>query len=638
MIGRMIAGRYKITKALSSGGMGETFIAEDTQLPHHPQCVVKRLLPVSRDPRYLSTVQRLFRSEAETLARVGRHDQIPQLLAYPEENQEFYLVQEYIEGHPLSLELNQRWSESQVLSFLQDTLRVLEFLQSQDPQVIHRDIKPDNIIRRDLDGKLVLIDFGAVKDWHVQQLTIMGEPSVMVGTVGYMPTEQYSGQPRPSSDLYAVGMIAIQALTGLFPKDIGVDTDGEKVWRHRASVSDGLADFLDKMVRHYFRHRYQTATEARQALQSVMNSAETIAGQRTVIRARPQPVGYSSDPPPPQHTLPVGLEPHQKSTLGRRRFLNWAAFGGVGFLGVVWVSFWGKQISDRLQQIEFKTVKVDARGNISDRKTARTKFFAEDLGNEVAINLVEIPKGEFNMGSPAAEAERSNNEGPQHVVFIEPFYLSQHLITQVQWRTVASLPQVNQALTADPSKFKGDLRPVDNVSWYDAVEFCARLSNYTQKTYRLPTEAEWEYACRAGTQTPFHFGATITTDLANYRGTDLTAQDTTESGAYGQGPKGSFREQTTDVGYFAVANDFGLFDMHGNAWEWCEDHWHSTYQGAPKDGSAWINSDAAAEDERVLRGGSWNTTPRACRAAIRGKYGANKHDNDLGFRVVCIVD
>lgn len=169
MMGRMIAGRYKITEPLDAGGMGETYIAIDTQFPNEPQCVVKRLLPASRDPSFLAIMQRLFRSEAATLAKVGEHDQIPRLLAYPEENQEFYLVQEYIEGHTLSTELRQRWSESQVLNFLTEILGVLEFLQSQDPQVIHRDIKPANIIRRSKDGKLVLIDFGAVKEWQAQQ-------------------------------------------------------------------------------------------------------------------------------------------------------------------------------------------------------------------------------------------------------------------------------------------------------------------------------------------------------------------------------------------------------------------------------------------------------------------------------------
>lgn len=147
---------------------------------------------------------------------------------------------------------------------------------------------------------------------------------------------------------------------------------------------------------------------------------------------------------------------------------------------------------------------------------------------------------------------------------------------------------MNKELDADPSNFKGDKRPVEQVSWYDAVEFCDRLTAHTKRAYSLPSEAEWEYACRAGTRTPFHFGETITTDLANYRGTDN--EEYKWSGSYGPGPKGIYREQITEVGSFGVANAFGLYDMHGNVWEWCLDDWHDNYEGAPTDGSAWLDS------------------------------------------------
>lgn len=266
-------------------------------------CVVKRLLPASRDPSFLEIMQRLFRSEAATLAKVGEHDQIPRLLAYPEENQEFYLVQEYIEGHTLSTELKQRWSESQVLSFLTEILRVLKFLQSQDPQVIHRDIKPANIIRRSKDGKLVLIDFGAVKEWQAQQLTQLGKPSIVIGTPEYMPAEQFKGKPRPSSDLYAVGMLAIQALTELLPSALKEDEDGEAIWQSKASISDWLADFLTKMVRRDFKERYQTAAEASQALQDLMHCTATVVTPRSVL----QSVSPVLNPPPA--TAPTVVTP-----------------------------------------------------------------------------------------------------------------------------------------------------------------------------------------------------------------------------------------------------------------------------------------------------------------------------------------
>ncbi|MFM6342595.1 MAG: formylglycine-generating enzyme family protein, partial [Dolichospermum sp.] len=198
-------------------------------------------------------------------------------------------------------------------------------------------------------------------------------------------------------------------------------------------------------------------------------------------------------------------------------------------------------------------------------------------------------------------------------------------ITQAQWQAVAALPQVNQELKPNPSRFKGANRPVEQVSWHDAVEFCARLSNYTKRPYRLPSEAEWEYACRAGTTTPFHFGETMTTDLANYNG----------NYTYGDGSKGVYREETTEVGSFKIANEFGLYDMHGNVWEWCQDDWHNNYEGAPTDGSAWISNNT--KSDKLLRGGCWYGNPANCRSASRNYVDAGFDRYNSGFRVVCGV-
>ena len=198
---------------------------------------------------------------------------------------------------------------------------------------------------------------------------------------------------------------------------------------------------------------------------------------------------------------------------------------------------------------------------------------------------------------------------------------------------MAGLEQLNRELDPDPYRYKGDNRPVEQVSWYEAVEFCDRLSRYTGRDYRLPTEAEWEYACRAGTTTPFHFGETITTELANYRGADQKIGDTVYPGNYGSGLKGEHREKTTTVDRFDVANAFGLVDMHGNVWEWCQDHWHDSYEGAPEDGSAWLSENKGAS--RVIRGGSWNNVPRNCRSAFRDFDYPIDHYNSFGFRVVC---
>ncbi|MEH2215679.1 MAG: serine/threonine protein kinase [Nostoc sp.] len=290
MIGKLLDHRYQVIRVLAMGGFGQTYIAQDTRRPGNPICVVKHLKP-GTDPRVFDTAKRLFNSEAETLEKLGNHDRIPRLLAYFDENQEFYLVQEYIEGHTLAEELllGKRWSESQVIQLLQEVLEILEFVHRQG--VIHRDIKPDNIIRRASDNKLVLVDFGAVKQLRTQLVTVGGQPSatVVIGTPGYMPTEQGQGKPRPNSDIYSLGIIAIQALTGLQPTELQEDPEtGEIIWQQSVTVNSRLAAVLSKMVRYHFKDRYQNATEALQACKDAINPVPTLSPLQESIKSRPQ--------------------------------------------------------------------------------------------------------------------------------------------------------------------------------------------------------------------------------------------------------------------------------------------------------------------------------------------------------------
>ncbi|QLE41796.1 serine/threonine protein kinase [Nostoc sp. C052] len=296
MLGQLLDGRYQVLQVLGGGGFGQTYIAQDTHRPGFPKCVVKHLKPVSRSPEFLETARRLFSSEAETLEQLGNHDQIPRLLAYFEDNQEFFLVQEFIEGHTLKAELlpNQPWTENQVIQLLQQVLGILQFIHSHN--VIHRDIKPDNIIRRQQDGKLVLIDFGAVKQVQTQLLTIPGQTgaTIIIGTPGYMSTEQGQGKPRPNSDIYSLGIIGIQSLTGVHPINFEEDPDtGEISWQHQANVSFGLASVLSKMVLHHFKQRYQSAAEVLQVLaQSLQTPSFTQPPQASL--SQPNSIGYSS--------------------------------------------------------------------------------------------------------------------------------------------------------------------------------------------------------------------------------------------------------------------------------------------------------------------------------------------------------
>ncbi|NJN07462.1 MAG: SUMF1/EgtB/PvdO family nonheme iron enzyme [Richelia sp. RM1_1_1] len=341
-----------------------------------------------------------------------------------------------------------------------------------------------------------------------------------------------------------------------------------------------------------------------------------------------------------------------------------------------YVAVFTSDISPReeLQPFEFETVTVNRRGKVINTEQKEGFCFIEVLsGVETSptsnyeqieqisqieqelsnlppeprestvlrIEMVAIPSGTFIMGTEDKEIERlvkkfqmesCRYEKPQHEVRVPSFFMGKYPVTQAQWKAVAALPKVNRDLKLKPSKFKGDNLPVEQVSWYDAVEFCDRLSQHTGKQYRLPSEAEWEYACRAGTTTPFHFGETITSELANYNASNI----------YDGEPKGKYLQNTTSVGQFPP-NAFGLYDMHGNVWEWCLDNWHDNYEGAPEDGSAWFDSEddnlSQKQGRVVLRGGSWVDLPEYCRSASRNDNAWAEHaviDSYLGFRVVSV--
>ncbi len=248
------------------------------------------------------------------------------------------------------------------------------------------------------------------------------------------------------------------------------------------------------------------------------------------------------------------------------------------------------------------------------RSSSQAECLGEDWGEGIVLEMVYIPGGTFRMGSPDGEGNES--EYPQHLVTITPFFMSKYPVTQTQWRAVAGLPKVKIDLNPDPAFFKGPHRPVENVSWYDAAEFCERLEEKTGKSYRLPTEAEWEYACRAGTTTPFHFGETVTPKLACYNGRER----------YAFGYKGKSRKETTEVGFFNIANAFGLYDMHSNVCEWCADPWRENYSS--------MSNETGTDHKRVVKSGSWRDVLFDCRSASRGRKEPDRNSNNIGFRVV----
>lgn len=261
------------------------------------------------------------------------------------------------------------------------------------------------------------------------------------------------------------------------------------------------------------------------------------------------------------------------------------------------------------EEFEFEAVSIDEHGVVTHRQKHHALQYVENLANNVTLEMVRIPEGRFNMGS------RSNqgfvDEQPQHNVGISSFYMGKYPVTQEQWKAVMDW--------TPPFRCEGAKRPVDRVSWVDAQKFCDQISRLSQHKYRLPSEAEWEYACRAGTSTPFYCGDTITTEHANYVGDHTFRFE----------PKGVYRHIATEVGTFP-ANAYGLFDMHGNVWEWCADVWYDDYSGAPIDGSSRENKSVSY---RVLRGGCWHDPPNLCRSAARLKQPYNEQEDFLSFRV-----
>jgi formylglycine-generating enzyme required for sulfatase activity len=294
---------------------------------------------------------------------------------------------------------------------------------------------------------------------------------------------------------------------------------------------------------------------------------------------------------------------------------------------------------------------IPPRRFVISRKTYQGQYFTEQLNETTSLDLMLIPGGTFSMGQTQAEREElikllgeedyqkyCTHELPRHQVTVPTFALGKYPITQAQWRAVAAYPVAERELKPNPSHFSGDNRPVGKVSWDDANEFCLRLGAKTGRTYRLPSEAEWEYACRAGTTTPFHYGETLSDDLANYCAQDKEIEGKLYKGTYSRGIQGKYRQETTEVGLFPP-NPFGLYDMHGNVWEWCADDWHD-YTGAPRDGSVWLKKAGNNQNapNKLVRGGSWSVDPGHCRSASRFP---NSRDGfiirGVGFRVCCVV-
>jgi formylglycine-generating enzyme required for sulfatase activity len=375
------------------------------------------------------------------------------------------------------------------------------------------------------------------------------------------------------------------------------------------------------------------------------------AGQ--VEQSASAPAPDASAPPAARRTASNLRSSSRPIRVTRRQALGIAALVATGTGAIIAAPSIRRLLSKPSKRtIAFDVATVDAKGvrNRPEKHTAAV--FTEELGSG-GLEMVSIPGGSFTMGSPVDEPERLPYEGPQHHVTLAAFFIGASPVTQAQWfaAVMAHPVRINRDLDPKPSFFKGIDLPVESITWNQAEEFCLRLAKITGRPYRLPSEAEWEYACRAGTVSPFHFGPTIIPELANYCGTggavcgesdgtsiasDVYVGVKYNSGAYGQGPPGTFRGTTTFPGTFP-RNRFGLYDMHGNVWEYCLDVWNDNYADVPLDGSA--NLAGSADSPRVLRGGSWSHNPAICRSAYRDSNppGFSAWQGRIGLRVACTV-
>jgi formylglycine-generating enzyme required for sulfatase activity len=428
----------------------------------------------------------------------------------------------------------------------------------------------------------VLLDFGLAKGstgWS----QLSGNKSIQAYTPNYAPLEQIQGSGTDArSDLYSLAATLYHLITGVLPPD---------ALKRCLALTSGQPDPLPcaNDINEQAPASISAVLYRAMALQRedrYESAAEMLKALRDGIRAHRAAVDKTQE----SDAAPTILAPR------------------------------GPELHD----FEFDVAATDETGAIGKRRKERARLFEEDLTKGVKLEMVLIPAGSFLMGSDETETGRTSAEGPQHRVALPSFFMSRYPITQAQWKMVSRLPEVARDLDTSPFFYKGDNLPVEQVSWEDAKEFCDRLALATKRKYRLPSESEWEYACRAGTTTPFHFGPTVTPETVNYHGRN----------PYGAALQSESHKSTSAVDHYGLANAFGLSEMHGNVWEWCADVWHENYEGAPSDGSAW--SEGGLEGRNVLRGGAWGFSAAGCRSANRYKFPATGKNYLTGFRIALI--
>ena len=559
-------GKLIVEKVLGNGGYGVTYKVRETSTGRY--LAVKKLKEERRKQANFQEQQTKFFNEIIALANCT-HPNIVRV--YPRTFMDsglLCMVMEYIEGVDLAeyIDTNGKFSEPEAIALITKVGRALAHIHQQG--LLHRDIKPDNILLRQADLEPVLIDFGLAREYTPGTIKSMTDSK----TIGYAPIEQYQrrGNFGAWTDVYALAATLYSMVTGRAP----IPADARQ---------DSPSDLL--VAPQYFN------PDLSDKLQEAI-----LRGMAIKISDRPRTVQRWLDTLSHKQN-PVYLDDFTVS-------LQIFEFETVHINKIKVNSFLGLS----------KDKKV-----ILDKAKKQVNYFIEKLNNSIDLEMVYIPTESFLMGTDPEEITKLNQkyntnyfnqEQQSDKEKLPEFYLGKFPITQAQYRAIMS---------DNPSCFQGNNLPVERVSWNNAVEFCQKLSEKTGKEYRLPSEHEWEYACRAGTKTPFYFGQTLTTDLANYNGIFNYANE----------PKGKHRERTTPVDSF-LPNAFGLHDMHGNVWEWCSDDGEDNRQHR--------TNTMTVEDSsyKIARGGSWYSDPVCCRSTYRQHISKEYRGNDIGFRVVCV--
>ncbi len=628
--GTVLQNRYRIVRRLGQGGMGTVYEAVDERVS--ATVVVKEAHEATDDNQ-----RREFEREARLLANL-QHKTLPKVMDYFIEGGFEYLVMEFVPGYDLGELLRRRGSPfhlKAVLRWADELLGVLEYLHGLRPPILHRDIKPSNLKLTQRED-IYLLDFGLAKGAAGKMTMTQASRSIRGYTPIYAPLEQIAGQGTdPRSDLYSLGATLYHLLTNVVPvdaptRDEQLEYENPDPLPHisqlNPKVPPAVAEVIHRALSLKRKGRFESAAEMREALRR----AEEELG------AAPESDNSPAAARQTAYGLARGteeLETARMPAAGERRLATAAGQPtrpkknplrlAAAVVAVIVVAALLFAFRSRIRRRLFGPVQPRATATPVAQKSP-AQSFTENV-NGVSLEMVAMPAGTFFMGTDDADPRRhGENEEPAHSVTVPEFYLGKFEVTQAQWRAV---------MGTDPSHFKGDDLPVDQVSWKDAQEFCRKLSELTGRQYRLPSEAEWEYACRAGTDGPFY----AELDSIGWYGDNSGRERVDASEIYRQNGEDYIRVLVRQYGHKThpvgqkQPNGFGLYDINGNVSEWCEDIFHDGYYGAPADGSAWLSG--GNPTFRVRRGGSFLATAVASRSAFRSKTHHEVTHGTFGLRV-----